>query len=277
VVCNIIAVGSKIPAELFRKMMNQNKLVKFNLRRVKAMVGRTLSTAASSKTFPRMMEPLVLHAADGITLKNRVVMGSMHTGLEESGFLFPKKLDDMAEYFAERAKGGVGLMVTGGIAPNNAGRTFYGAAKMSNASEAAVHKIVTDRVHEEGGKIAMQILHTGRYGYHNFVVSASAIKSPIGWFTPSELTAKGVEQTISDYAKAAELARSAGYDGVEIMGSEGYLINQFLIKKTNKRTDQWGGSYENRMRFATEIVRYWHTPTTSFCPPDSHTSLPPGG
>jgi 2,4-dienoyl-CoA reductase (NADPH2) len=201
------------------------------------------------------MEPLTLHAAGGITLKNRAVMGSMHTGLEENGFLFPSQLDDLAEYFAERARGGVGLMVTGGIAPNNAGRTFYGAAKMSSGAEAGYHKVVTERVHAEGGKIAMQILHTGRYGYHNFVVSASSIKSPIGWFTPAALSASGVEQTIADYVRCAELARSAGYDGVEIMGSEGYLINQFLVKKTNKRTDQWGGSYENRMRLATEIVK----------------------
>ena len=163
---------------------------------------RGMASPSSSKTFPHLLEPLVLHAAGGITLKNRAVMGSMHTGLEESGFLFPKKLDEMAEYFAERARGGVGLMVTGGVAPNNAGRTFYGAAKMSSSNEASHHKIVTERVHAEGGLIAMQILHTGRYGYHNFVVSASAIKSPIGWFTPAALSATGKDPTTTVYTKS---------------------------------------------------------------------------
>ena len=164
---------------------------------VRRIVVRGLSSSPNTKTFPHLLEPLVLHAAGGMTLKNRAVMGSMHTGLEESGFLFPSKLDDMAEYFAERARGGVGLMVTGGVAPNNAGRTFYGAAKMSSSNEASHHKIVTERVHAEGGRIAMQILHTGRYGYHNFVVSASAIKSPIGWFTPAALSTTGKEQSIT--------------------------------------------------------------------------------
>lgn len=205
-----------------------------------------------SKLYPHLLEPLDL---GHVVLKNRAIMGSMHTGLEESGSFFSSsKLDDMAEYFAERARGGVGLMVTGGIAPNNAGRTLYGAGKMSTSAESNSHKIVTDAVHANGGRIAMQILHTGRYGYHHSVVSASAVKSPIGWFTPSALSSSGIESTISDYVKCAEFAKLAGYDGVEIMGSEGYLINQFLVTKTNKRTDEWGGSYSNRMRFATEIV-----------------------
>ena len=217
---------------------------------------RRLSTRtapnAGLKLFPHLLEPLDL---GHVVLKNRAIMGSMHTGLEESGGLFSStKLDDMAEYFAERARGGVGLMVTGGIAPNNAGRTLYGAGKMNTIGESNTHRIVTDMVHENGGRIAMQILHTGRYGYHHNVVSASAVKSPIGWFTPSALSSSGIESTISDYVKCAEFAKLAGYDGVEIMGSEGYLINQFLVKKTNKRTDEWGGSYDNRMRFATEIV-----------------------
>eukprot|EP00596_Hydrurales_sp_CCMP1899_P005150 CAMPEP_0119037778 /NCGR_PEP_ID=MMETSP1177-20130426/6280_1 /TAXON_ID=2985 /ORGANISM="Ochromonas sp, Strain CCMP1899" /LENGTH=716 /DNA_ID=CAMNT_0006999457 /DNA_START=272 /DNA_END=2422 /DNA_ORIENTATION=- len=182
-------------------------------------------------------------------------MGSMHTGLEESGGFFTAgKLDDMAEYFAERARGGVGLMVTGGIAPNNAGRTLYGAGKMNTIDESNRHKLVTQAVHDNDGRICMQILHTGRYGYHHSVVSASAVKSPIGWFTPTALSSAGVEETITDYVKCAEFARKAGYDGIEIMGSEGYLINQFLVNKTNKRTDEYGGSYSNRMRFATEIV-----------------------
>ena len=208
--------------------------------------------ASNGSPYPHLMEPLDL---GHITLKNRAIMGSMHTGLEESGnFFSSSKLDDMAEYFAERARGGVGLMVTGGIAPNNAGRTLYGAGKMSTLGESNSHAVVTSAVHENGGRIAMQILHTGRYGYHHSVVSASNVKSPIGWFTPAALSTSGIEGTISDYVKCAEFAKLAGYDGIEIMGSEGYLINQFLVKKTNKRTDEWGGSYDNRMRFATEIV-----------------------
>jgi 2,4-dienoyl-CoA reductase (NADPH2) len=203
-----------------------------------------------SRLYPHLLEPLDL---GHVVLKNRAIMGSMHTGLEESGSLFSSsKLDDMAEYFAERARGGVGLMVTGGIAPNNAGRTLYGAGKMSTSAESNSHKIVTDAVHANGGRIAMQILHTGRYGYHHSVVSASAVKSPIGWFTPSALSSSGIESTISDYVKCAEFAKLAGYDGIEIMGSEGYLINQFLVTKTNKRTDEWGGTYDNRMRFAKQ-------------------------
>jgi 2,4-dienoyl-CoA reductase (NADPH2) len=161
----------------------------------------------------------------------------------------------MAAFYAARAKGGVGLIVTGGISPNAAGRVTFGAAKMSTIGEAHHHKIVTEAVHQNGGKIAMQILHAGRYSYHFYPVSASAIKSPIAWYKPTALTSAQVQQTIDDYVKAAVLARSAGYDGVEVMGSEGYLINQFLVEKTNKRTDEWGGSYANRMRLPVEIVK----------------------
>eukprot|EP00607_Mallomonas_marina_P003214 CAMPEP_0182425926 /NCGR_PEP_ID=MMETSP1167-20130531/12408_1 /TAXON_ID=2988 /ORGANISM="Mallomonas Sp, Strain CCMP3275" /LENGTH=706 /DNA_ID=CAMNT_0024607011 /DNA_START=204 /DNA_END=2324 /DNA_ORIENTATION=- len=182
-------------------------------------------------------------------------MGSMHTGLEETGFMgLFGNLDEMAEYFAERARGDVGLMVTGGIAPNSEGRTTFGAAKLSTVSEARHHKVVTEAVHEAEGRIAMQILHTGRYGYHWWSVGPSPIKSPIGWFEPKELSTAEVHRTIADFVKCTTLAREAGYDGVEIMGSEGYLINQFIAQRTNKRTDEFGGSYTNRIRLATEIV-----------------------
>lgn len=175
----------------------------------------------------------------------------MHTGLEESKNGFQRQ----AAYFAERAKGGVGLIVTGGVAPNRAGWTGPFASKLSTKSEAREHKIVTDAVHAEGGKICMQILHAGRYGYHPLAVAPSAIKSPISPFKPWKLTQGGIRRTIKDFVNCAKLAQDAGYDGVEIMGSEGYLINQFIVTKTNKRTDEWGGSYENRIRFALEIVR----------------------
>lgn len=175
----------------------------------------------------------------------------MHTGLEESKNGFQRQ----AAYFAERAKGGVGLIVTGGVAPNRAGWTGPFASKLSTKSEAREHKIVTDAVHAEGGKICMQILHAGRYGYHPLAVAPSAIKSPISPFKPWKLTQGGIRRTIKDFVNCAKLAQEAGYDGVEIMGSEGYLINQFIVTKTNKRTDEWGGSYENRIRFALEIVR----------------------
>ncbi len=178
-------------------------------------------------------------------------MGSMHTGLEEAKNGFEK----MAAYFAERAKGQVGLIVTGGIAPNRAGWVGPFSAKMSTTKEAKHHKIITEAVHAEGGKICMQILHSGRYGYHPFAVAPSAIKSPISPFKPWRLTGRGVKSTIKDFAKCAALAQEAGYDGVEVMGSEGYLINQFIVSKTNKRTDEWGGSYENRIRFPIEIVK----------------------
>lgn len=196
--------------------------------------------------YPHLLQPLDL----GFTqLKNRVLMGSMHTGLEEG-----KALTRLAAFFAERAKGNVGLIVTGGIAPNRAGRVSPLAAKLTTLSEVTAHQEVTRAVHENDGKIAMQILHSGRYGYHPFNVAPSAIKAPIGWFTPRELSPRAVQTTIQDYADCSARAREAGYDGVEIMGSEGYLINQFIVKHTNKRTDQWGGAYENRIRFPIEIV-----------------------
>ncbi|HJV73618.1 MAG TPA: NADPH-dependent 2,4-dienoyl-CoA reductase, partial [Noviherbaspirillum sp.] len=185
------------------------------------------------------------------TLRNRVIMGSMHTGLEDRFYHYPK----LAAYFRERAKGGVGLIVTGGISPNRQGWLLPFGGTMSNVVDVMNHRCVTDAVHEEGGKIVMQILHAGRYGYQPFVVSASAIKSPISKFRPRELDEKGMAHTIRDYARCAKLAKRAGYDGVEIMGSEGYLLNQFLCARTNRRTDQWGGPIENRMRLPVEIVR----------------------
>lgn len=186
------------------------------------------------------------------TIKNRILMGSMHTGLEETKNGYEK----MAAYFGERAKGGVGLIVTGGVAPNWEGWVKPFAAKLTNSKTAKKHKIVTEAVHEHDGKIAMQILHAGRYAYHPFNVSASRIQSPITPFgAPRELSHRGILRTINDYASCAALTREAGYDGVEIMGSEGYLINQFIVKHTNKRTDEWGGSYENRIKFPIEIVK----------------------
>jgi 2,4-dienoyl-CoA reductase (NADPH2) len=202
----------------------------------------------SDHPYSHLFEPLDLGFT---TLKNRVLMGSMHTGLEEEKNGFQR----MAAYFGERAKGGVGLIVTGGIAPNRAGWVGPFSAKMSTRSEAEKHKVITEKVHEEGGKICMQILHTGRYAYHPMAVAPSAIKAPITPFKPWKLTKGGIRRTIKDYAKCAELAQYAGYDGVEIMGSEGYLINQFIVSKTNKRTDEWGGAYENRIRFPIEIIK----------------------
>lgn len=202
----------------------------------------------SNHQYSKLFTPLDLGFT---TLKNRVLMGSMHTGLEEEKNGFKR----MAAYFGERARGGVGLIITGGIAPNRAGWVSPFAAKMSTKKEADKHKIITDSVHEEGGKIGMQILHTGRYAYHPFGVAPSAIKSPITPFKPWELSSKGVQGTIRDFVKCAELAQYAGYDGVEIMGSEGYLINQFIVSKTNKRKDEWGGAFENRIRFPLEIVK----------------------
>ncbi|MCF8208693.1 MAG: NADPH-dependent 2,4-dienoyl-CoA reductase, partial [Rhodoferax sp.] len=185
------------------------------------------------------------------TLKNRVLMGSMHVGLEEAKDGFAR----MAAFYAERARGGVGLIVTGGIAPNDRARPMPGGARMTTQQEADKHKVVTQAVHAAGGKIAMQILHFGRYAYHPELVAPSALKAPINPFRPHALTADEVEQTIEDYANAAGLAQSAGYDGVEIMGSEGYLINEFIAQQTNQRDDAWGGSYTNRIRFPLEIVR----------------------
>jgi len=198
--------------------------------------------------YPNLLRPLDLGFT---TLKNRVLMGSMHTGLEEEKNGFAR----MAAYFAARARGGVGLIVTGGIAPNRAGWVGPFAARMATTSESKKHRVITEAVHEAGGKICMQILHSGRYGYHPLAVAPSAIKSPISPFRPWKLSNSSIKKTIKDFGKTAALAQSAGYDGVEIMGSEGYLINQFLVKKTNHRTDEWGGSYENRMRFPIEIIK----------------------
>ncbi|MFB7944381.1 FAD-dependent oxidoreductase [Kitasatospora phosalacinea] len=198
--------------------------------------------------YPHLLAPLDLGFT---TLPNRVVMGSMHVGLEEAEHGFER----MAAFYAERARGGVGLIVTGGIAPNEAGRPWAGGAKLTTAAEAAEHRTVTDAVHAAGGKIALQILHFGRYAYHPDLVAPSALQAPISPYVPHELTAEQIEQTIEDFARCAELARSAGYDGVEVMGSEGYLINEFVAAQTNHRTDGWGGSYENRMRFPVEVVR----------------------
>ena len=198
--------------------------------------------------YPKLLEPLDLGFT---TLKNRVLMGSMHTGLEEE----KNGYERMAAYYAERAKGGVGLIVTGGIAPNRAGWVGPFSSKLSDKKTAERHKKITKAVHDNDGKICMQILHTGRYGYHPFLVAPSGIKSPITPFKPWVLSKKGIKRTIKDFVKCAELARYAGYDGVEIMGSEGYLINQFIVKKTNKRTDEYGGSYENRIKLPLEIIR----------------------
>jgi 2,4-dienoyl-CoA reductase (NADPH2) len=200
-----------------------------------------------TSAYPHLLAPLDLGFT---TLRNRVLMGSMHTGLEDSRKTLPR----LAEYFAERARGGVGLIVTGGFAPNVAGWTKPFGGTLSTGSAAQRHRQITDAVHTEGGKIALQILHTGRYGYHPFAVAPSKIKSPISPFTPHELTARGVERQIRAFVRCAQLAREGGYDGVEIMGSEGYFINQFLSLHTNRRTDEWGGSYANRMRLPVEIV-----------------------
>ena len=199
-------------------------------------------------SYPHLLQPLDLGFT---TLRNRVLMGSMHVGLEEA----PNGFERMAAFYAERARGGVGLIVTGGIAPNEAGRPYPGGAMLTTPEEAARHRVVTDAVHAEGGKIAMQILHFGRYAYHPELVAPSPLQAPISPSVPHELTDDEVEQTIEDYVRCARLAQEAGYDGVEIMGSEGYLINEFIARQTNKRTDRWGGEYENRMRFPIEIVR----------------------
>ncbi|MBA95982.1 MAG: NADPH-dependent 2,4-dienoyl-CoA reductase [Roseobacter sp.] len=197
--------------------------------------------------YPHLLAPLDL----GFTkLKNRVLMGSMHTGLEET-----QDWNRVAEFYAARARGNVALMVTGGIGPNPEGSVAHGAAMMTSQKDVDNHSIVTDRVHEAGGKIAMQILHAGRYAFSPDCVAPSGIKSPISMFAPKELDAEGIEKQISDIVACASLAKQAGYDGVEIMGSEGYFLNQFLVTHTNKRTDEWGGTYENRMRLPVEVVR----------------------
>ncbi|MHA3890859.1 FAD-dependent oxidoreductase [Acinetobacter sp. GXMZU3951] len=185
------------------------------------------------------------------TIKNRVVMGSMHTGLEDRFYNYPK----LAAYFGERAKGGVGLIITGGISPNRQGWLLPAGGTMNTVGDIAPHRLVTHAVHKHGAKILMQILHSGRYGYQPFVVSSSPIKSPISPFKPRQMSEKQILATIQDYAECAHLAKLAGYDGVEIMGSEGYLLNQFLSRHVNQRTDRWGGVIENRMRFAVEIVK----------------------
>ncbi|MBX3622465.1 MAG: NADPH-dependent 2,4-dienoyl-CoA reductase [Rhizobacter sp.] len=198
--------------------------------------------------YPHLLAPLDLGFT---TLKNRVLMGSMHTGLEDGRKHFPA----MAAFFAERARGGVGLMVTGGFAPNIEGWAKPFAGTLSTHAAAKRHQLVTDAVHAEGGKIALQILHTGRYGYQPFCVAPSRIQSPISPFTPRALSARGIERQIKAFVRCSVLAREAGYDGVEVMGSEGYFINQFLVTHTNQRDDEWGGSYENRMRLPVEIVQ----------------------
>ncbi len=199
-------------------------------------------------SYPHLLSPITLGS---LTLRNRVVMGSMHTGLEDSR----RHLPELAAYFAERAAGGVGLIVTGGYAPNKRGWLKPLASEMTTRLQAMRHREVTDAVHAEGGAIALQVLHAGRYAYHPFSVSASNRKSPITPFRPRALSSKGVDQTVSDFARAVGLAQKAGYDAVEIMGSEGYLINQFLAERTNDRTDAWGGTAEKRRRFPLEIVR----------------------
>ncbi|MET3116002.1 2,4-dienoyl-CoA reductase (NADPH2) [Undibacterium sp. GrIS 1.8] len=198
--------------------------------------------------YPHLLAPLDLGFT---TLRNRTIMGSMHTGLEDRFYNYHK----LAEYFRERARGGAGLIVTGGISPNRRGWLLPFGGTMNSLADIWNHKKVTRAVHEEGGKIVMQILHSGRYGYQPFVVSASAKKSPISLFKPKALTESGIESTIRAYVRCARLAQKSGYDGVEIMGSEGYLLNQFLCARTNLRQDRWGGSIENRMRLPVDIVR----------------------
>ena len=200
-----------------------------------------------SSLYPNLLTPLDLGFT---TLKNRVLMGSMHTNLEET-----KDWNRVAEFYAERARGEVALIVTGGIAPNREGGVFPGAAGLYTDQDIENHRIVTDRVHEAGGNIAMQVLHAGRYAYGPDCVAPSPIKSPISPFPPKELDEDGIEKQIHDIATTAARAKQAGYDGVEIMGSEGYFLNQFLVEHTNKRTDRWGGSYENRMRLPIEVVK----------------------
>ncbi|MEU9416723.1 NADPH-dependent 2,4-dienoyl-CoA reductase [Streptomyces sp. NPDC051000] len=207
-----------------------------------------MSPQSSQSRYPHLLNPLDLGFT---TLPNRVIMGSMHTGLEEHAGGFER----LAAFYAERARGGAGLIVTGGIAPNDAGRPFEGGSRLTTEEEAAEHRVITEAVHAEGGKIAMQILHFGRYAYHKDLVAPSPLQAPISPFVPNELTDIEVERTIEDFVRAARLAKLAGYDGVEIMGSEGYLVNEFIAAATNRRTDRWGGAYENRVRFPLEIVR----------------------
>jgi 2,4-dienoyl-CoA reductase (NADPH2) len=207
-----------------------------------------LSSKQSPSPYTHIFKTLELK--NGVTLPNRIIMGSMHTGLEEKWGGF----DKLAEFYKQRALGGVGLIITGGIAPNRQGWVAPFAAKLTNCWEVWQHKKITKAVHSVNGKIALQILHSGRYGYHPLIVSASKVKSPITPFKPRALSEKGVESTINDYIKCAQRAEEAGYDGVEVMGSEGYLINQFLVTRTNKRQDKWGGNYEQRIQFPIKIV-----------------------
>ena len=203
---------------------------------------------SSNSHYPTLMQPLDLGFT---TLKNRVLMGSMHLGLEEQKGGFER----MAVFYAERARGGVSLIVTGGISPNDQGPVHGHAAKFNSPEQIPQHKLVTDAVHEAGSKICMQILHTGRYGYHPNTVAPSAIQAPINMFTPHALTDEEIEQQITDFVNCAALAQEAGYDGVEVMASEGYLLNQFIATRTNHREDDWGGDYENRIRFPLAIVQ----------------------
>lgn len=198
--------------------------------------------------YPNLFTPLDLGFT---TLPNRVVMGSMHTGNEDRA----RDFDKLAAYFAERARGGVGLMITGGFSPNRTGRLYPFAGKLDTRREARAHTAITQAVHDSGGRIALQLLHAGRYAYHPLSVSASAVRAPISRFRPRALSDRGVRRQIDAFARATALAREAGYDGVEVMGSEGYLVNQFLAPRTNRRADRWGGSPEHRRRFATEVVR----------------------
>lgn len=198
--------------------------------------------------YPHMLEPLDLGFT---TLRNRVLMGSMHTGLEEA----PNGHERMAAFFAERARGGVGLIVTGGFGPNKRAATHEHTRMLWSEEDCPDHKTITDAVHKEGGKICMQILHTGRYAFNENPIAPSAIQAPINPFKPQAATSEEVEQQIEDFVRTSKLAQLAGYDGVEIMGSEGYFLNQFLAERTNKRDDEWGGSYENRMRLPVEVVR----------------------
>ena len=213
-----------------------------------ALASRLLAKGENMSAYPHLLQPLDLGFT---TLKNRVLMGSMHIGLEEA----PQGYERMAAFYAERAKGGVSLIVTGGVSPNDDGVVFAHGTKLDTVDEAEKHKVVTQAVHEAGGKIAMQILHTGRYSYQANNVAPSAIQAPINPIKPKALSSAEVQQTIDDFANCAKLAQYAGYDGVEIMGSEGYLINEFIAARTNHRDDEWGGSYENRIRFPIEIVK----------------------
>ena len=207
-----------------------------------------MTIMTDSGPYPHILKPLELGFT---TLANRILMGSMHMGLEEE----KDGLQRMAAYYGKRAAGGVGLIVTGGVAPNREGWIAPFSIRLASSSQVRKHKIVTEAVHSEGGKICMQILHAGRYGYHPLCVAPSKLKAPINRFRPRQLSARGVTRTIDDFVKCADLARQAGYDGVEVMGSEGYLINQFIAATTNKRDDQWGGIFANRIRFPVEIVR----------------------